>query len=111
MLEEIEHRLVAFDLYDHLFGDWLYRARMCWVAQHPMAKFIDDCTAIMMPVNVERFGEACRMTTGHRVLRLISRVVPRVTSMTPWYSPHRYEIPATVEKLSARLSAEASAVS
>lgn len=111
MLEEIEHRLVAFDLYQHLFGDWMYRARMCWVAQHHMATFIDDCTAIMMPVDVSRFGSTCRLTPVHRLLRLMSRMVPRAVSMMPGYSPHRYEIPAAVTRLSARLSAEATAVS
>jgi hypothetical protein len=26
MLEEVEHRNVAFDVYEHLYGDYLYRA-------------------------------------------------------------------------------------
>lgn len=111
MLEEIEHRHVAFDLYQHLYGDWLNRARMCWVAQHHMAKFIDDCTAIMSPVDVERHGPACALDMRSRAFRLLSRAVPRVLSMLPTYTPHRYEVPATVSRLSARLSAEATSVS
>lgn len=110
MLEEIEHRLVAFDLYQHLFGDRLNRARMCWVAQHHMAKFIKDCTAIMMPVDIERHGEACRLTGIYQVLKLIARLTPRFISMLPWYSPHRYVITDSVQRLSARLSAEATSV-
>jgi predicted metal-dependent hydrolase len=111
MLEEIEHRHVAFDLYQHLYGDWLYRARMCWIAQHHMATFIDDCTALMSPVDVERFGPECALTPKARAFRLLSRAVPRVRSMLPSYTPHRYEVPVSVSKLSARLSAEATSVS
>jgi uncharacterized protein len=111
MLEEIEHRNVAFDLYEHLYGGWLYRARMCWVAQHHMAKFIDDCTAIMMPVDVSRHGPACAVRPGHRLQRMLMRMVPRVKSMWPGYSPHRYVLPGNLERLSAKLSAQATSVS
>jgi predicted metal-dependent hydrolase len=107
MLEEIEHRNVAFDIYQHLYGSYLYRARMCWVAQHHMAKFIDDCTAIMSAVDMERYGEKCRITPRARVERLISRVVPRVMSMLPGYTPHKYQVPDAVAALSAQFSAQA----
>lgn len=111
MLEEIEHRHVAFDLYQHLHGEWLYRARMCWFAQHHMAKFIDDCTSLMSVVDVKRHGPQCALSTMDRALRLVSRVVPRVRSMWPTYTPHAYVVPSGVEALSARLSSEASSVS
>lgn len=111
MLEEIEHRNVAFDLYEHLFGGWLYRARMCWVAQRHMARFIDDCTAIMLPVDVRRHGPACAPRAGQRLQRLLMRGVPRVKSMLPTYTPHRYVLPRNVEQLSAKLSAQATSVS
>jgi len=104
MLEEIEHRNVAFDIYQHLYGDYLYRARMCWVAQHHMAKFIDDCTAIMSAVDVKRHGDACRITLRDRFERLISRMVPRVRSMLPGYTPHAYKVPARIARLSAQFS-------
>lgn len=110
MLEEIEHRNVAFDLYEHLFGGWLYRARMCWVAQHHMARFIDDCTAIMLPVDVARHGPTCALTAGQRLQRLLMRMIPRVKSMLPRYTPHRYELPDSVTRLSAKLSAQATSV-
>src|SRR5262245_40554155 len=57
MLEEIEHRNVAFDVYQHLFGDYVHRARMCWVSQSHMFRFIADCSALMSSVDVPRHGE------------------------------------------------------
>ena len=104
MLEEVEHRNDAFDIYQHLYGDYLYRARMCWVAQHHMAKFIDDCTAIMSAVDVQRYGETCRITPRERWQRLLSRMLPRVISMLPGYTPHHYVVPASVVALSAEFS-------
>ena len=35
LAEEIEHRNVAFDIYDHLYGSYGFRVKMCWIAQHP----------------------------------------------------------------------------
>jgi len=111
MLEEIEHRHVAFDLYQHLYGEWHYRARMCWVAQHHMAGFIDDCTAIMSPVDVKRHGPACALSAKDKALKLVMRMVPRVRSMWPTYTPHNYVVPGSVDALCARLSSEAASVS
>jgi predicted metal-dependent hydrolase len=111
MLEEIEHRNVAFDIYEHLFGSYLYRAWMCWVAQHHMARFIDDCTAIMSAVDVHRYGEDCRLTLRDRVERLVSRMVPRLRSMLPNYSPHAYEVPRRVAALSEKFTAMAESAS
>lgn len=107
MLEEIEHRNVAFDVYQHLYGDWLYRAKMCWVAQAHMAKFIDDCARIMSAADVPRHGDICRIGLRHHVLDLVTRLVPRVRSMWPSYTPHSYEMPKRVATLSARFTAQA----
>jgi len=107
MLEEIEHRNVAFDIYQHLYGDWLFRARMCWVAQAHMAKFIADCRRIMSTADVPRYGEICRIRGKDHLLGVLMRLVPRFRSMAPGYTPHRYELPAQVARLSARFTREA----
>jgi predicted metal-dependent hydrolase len=107
MLEEIEHRDVAFDVYQHLYGDWLYRARMCWVAQRHMAVFQDRCTALMSAVDVARFGERYRVKAKDRRRGMLMRAVPRLRSMLPTYTPHAYVVPPSVGALSARLTLEA----
>lgn len=109
MLEEIEHRNVAFDVYEHLFGDWLYRARMCWVAQAHMARFIDDCARIMSAADVPRHGERCRLHPKGRMQERVTRLVPRLRSMWPGYTPHAYTLPARITSLSAEFTARAEA--
>ncbi|HEY5646238.1 MAG TPA: hypothetical protein VIS76_09865, partial [Pseudomonadales bacterium] len=73
--------------------------------------FIDDCTKIMSAADVPRYGDACRITLKERLQRLAMRMVPRLNSMAPGYTPHRYEVPAQVERLSARFSAQAESAS
>ncbi|NJN52487.1 MAG: metal-dependent hydrolase [Gammaproteobacteria bacterium] len=111
MLEEIEHRNIAFDVYQHLYGTYWYRARMCWYAQRHMHGFIGDCTKLMVTADVPRHGERCRVSMKERLLRPISIAVPRVVSMLPGYTPHKYDVPQRVGALSTELSALAESAS
>jgi len=107
MLEEIEHRNVAFDIYQHLYGDYLYRAGMCWVAQSHILRFMADCAKIMSATDVRRHGQRCRVKP---VEKLVTRLMPwpkRLRSMMPGYTPHKYQVPDTVAELSARLTQQA----
>lgn len=107
MLEEIEHRNVAFDVYQHLYGNYLCRARMCWFSQHHMFKFFSDCEKIMCPPDIERHGERCRIRLKHRLSSLIITTPMRVRSMLPWYTPHAYRVPVELEALSAHFTQQA----
>jgi uncharacterized protein len=111
MLEEIEHRNVAFDIYQHLYGDYLYRARMCWVAQSHILRFIRDCRNIMSAADVERHGKLCRIKPVERVLLAANPLPKRARSMMPGYTPRRYRVPDSVGALSARYSEQADSVS
>lgn len=102
MLEEIEHRTVAFDIYQHLYGDYLYRARMCWYAQSHMQHFIADCVALMSAADVRRHGERCRVRGIERIAMALQPLPKRLRSMLPGYSPHHYRVPDSVSELSAR---------
>jgi len=104
MLEEVEHRNVAFDVYQHLYGDYLYRARMCWVSQHHMFRFIADCARLMSSADIARHGERCRITLRQKVLIASSRFGMRAHTMLPGYTPHRYDVPPDVAKLSAHFT-------
>ncbi len=104
MLEEIEHRNVAFDVYQHLYGNYMHRARMCWFAQHHMLKFLSDCEKIMCAADIPRHGERCCVRLKHRLLSRIVTTRMRAYSLMPWYTPHAYRIPRRVEALSAHFT-------
>jgi predicted metal-dependent hydrolase len=102
MLEEIEHRNVAYDIYQHLYGDYLYRARMCWFAQRHMQRFIADCVGLMSSFDVTRYGDRCRVSVLERLGMALMPWPKRLRSMLPGYSPHHYEVPESVAALSQR---------
>jgi hypothetical protein len=104
MLEEVEHRNVAFDVYQHLYGDYLFRARMCLVSQHHMFRFLADCRDIMSSFDVARYGERCRVTPRQRALMAWSQFGMRTRSMLPGYTPHKYAVPPSIAALSAHLT-------
>jgi predicted metal-dependent hydrolase len=104
MLEEVEHRNVAFDVYQHLYGDYLYRARMCWASQHHMFRFIAECARLMSSADVARHGKRCRITVRQRALVAASRLGMRMQTLLPGYTPHRYTMPANIAMLSAHFT-------
>lgn len=104
MLEEIEHRNVAFDLYEHLYGGHLYRARMCWIAQSHLLAFIRDCARIMSTADVPRHGERCRIKGIERTLLAMRPWRKRIRSMLPGYTPHDYRVPDMIDAIAARYS-------
>jgi len=111
LMEEIEHRTVAFDIYDHLYGDYLYRVKMCLIAQGHITRFIMDCTRIMSAYNVERFGKKYQISLPVRMFNQIGRVILTTRSCLPWYTPHRYVVPEGVESVSKHYSDIAQSVS
>jgi predicted metal-dependent hydrolase len=100
MVEEIEHRNVAFDVYQHLYGDYSYRARMCWSSQRHMFAFLGECSDIMSRADVARHGERCRITARQKALLATSRFGMRLRTMLPGYTPHRYIVPPAIAELS-----------
>jgi len=110
MLEEVEHRNVAYDVYEHLYGGYLHRARMCWVSQHHMFRFIADCTRIMSEFDIARHGERCRVTMRQKVLMANSRFGMRLRSMLPGYTPHHYTVPSNIAELSTHFTQLAQSV-
>jgi uncharacterized protein len=105
MLEEIEHRTVAFDLYRHLFGrDYWRRARMCRFSQGHMLRFQAECAGLMSAIDVPRHGERCRIRTRQRLQLVTFPIGMRLRSMLPGYSPHKHQVPPSIAGLSAHFT-------
>jgi len=104
MLEEVEHRHVAFDVYRYFYDDNLFRIRMCWFAQRHMFDFFRDCERLMSAVDIPRHGDRCRIRWKHRMLSGIATTRMRAKSMLPWYTPHAYRVPAGIAALSKRFT-------
>lgn len=111
MAEEVEHRNVAFDVYEHLFGDYWFRVKMCWTAQHHILDFITDVMAIMSPTDVKRYDKSYHSGPIDRALVWIVTAPMMIKTMLPWYSPHHYRVPENLQRVSAQLTAQAQSVS
>jgi predicted metal-dependent hydrolase len=115
MVEEIEHRAVAHDLYQHLFGtglaSWPHRAAMCGVAQRHIHRFIGDVMNLMSAVDIPRHGPRCRITPKARFWMAVAPIGMRLRTMRPGYSPADLEVPAFVGHFGADFSRRADAVS
>lgn len=101
MLEEVEHRNVAFDVYQHLYGSYAHRVRMCWFSRHHMFSFLSDAMKLMSATDMARHGDRCRIRLKHRLLSSVVTTRMRAKSMLPWYTPHSYQVPNNVQALSA----------
>jgi uncharacterized protein len=110
MLEEIEHRTVAFDLYQHLYGGYLYRVRMCWRSQGHMLRFLGECARLMSSVDVPRHGERCHITARQRFRLATFPFGMRLRSMLPNYTPRKHQVPESVAKLSEHFTQLAQSV-
>lgn len=100
MVEELEHRTIAFDLYNHLYGDYFYRARMCWFAQQHQEKFLTSCAQLMSDYDVQRYGSRCKMDKKLIRKMKLTKLMRSLKSMHPNYSPHNYIVPDEVHQLS-----------
>ncbi len=115
MVEEIEHRAVAHDLYQHLYGGGargaLHRAAMCWVAQRHIYRFVNDVIRLMSAADVPRHGPRCRITAKARFWMTLAPLAMRLRTMDPRYSPAELEVPAYVGHFGADFSRRAQAIS
>jgi predicted metal-dependent hydrolase len=110
LAEEFEHRCVAFDVYQVLFGSWLGRLRgFAFQTKHlqgfgrrVMAHMIrQDELAGRIPPRAERLAEAKRHERKQARYSL-----PRFArAMLPWHDPRRRAALAPAEHLLAQLAA------
>ena len=115
IMEEIEHRTVAFDIYEHVVGSYPYRLRIgLWAQSHfikwgtRLAKTMKDAD----PETMARFQEpdiaAARKKFNAHFWR---RGLPRLAkTYSPWYDPRKVDLPDAFQIARGRYSDLATAL-
>ena len=110
LLEELEHRTVAFDVYDHLYGGYAYRLIAGLYAQWHMSSFIRRVAQYMLeadPEAIERCGgqEALAAKRKESLLDLKKLFLPKLLkTYSPRYTPHDIPFEKELEDMAIRLS-------
>lgn len=110
LTEELEHRTVAFDVWEHLYGDYPYRVKMCWIAQWHVFRFMWETASLMSRVDTLRHGPRYRIPPVKKFGFLALAFAQFLITYMPNYSPHKLRISPAVEKLAERYTAQAESV-
>jgi uncharacterized protein len=101
LVEELEHRTVAFDVYENVSGGYLYRLVIGLFAQWHLSRFIRRVVQVMVNTDPEVFrqkygGELeTRARMGPRFAQMRRLFLPKLlATYLPWYTPHRIPMPA-----------------
>lgn len=117
LVEELEHRTVAFDVYDHLYGDYPYRLIAGLYAQWHMSSFIRKVTNSMLaavPEVVEQFGGKAGRSERRRAQAPAVRklLLPKLLkTYRPSYTPHDIPFETELQQMAAELNQIARATS
>ncbi len=115
IMEELEHRSVAFDVYEHVVGSWFYRMRMSlWAQKHYMG-WVNRFADVMKAGEADLFARyqtpeivAERKAFNRHYLR---RGIPRVlATYLPWYDPSKVDLPPQYEDARVHYSHVATAL-
>jgi len=113
LVEELEHRTVAFDIYQHVCGGYAYRLIAGLYAQWHMGSFIYRVMRYMLeadPAAVERCGGEAGLRAKRReiVPQLKKLLLPKLLkTYSPRYTPHDIPFDAELEEMAAQFSAMA----
>ena len=113
LIEELEHRTVAFDIYDDLCGGYAYRLTCGLYAQFHMARFIYRAVTYMLeadPETVARHGgrEAQKRRIREQLSLMRQHLLPKLLrTYLPSYTPHDIEFSEEMAELAEAYSARA----
>jgi predicted metal-dependent hydrolase len=114
LVEELEHRTVAFDVYEHVAPGWLYRLVVGMFAQRHLNRFVRRAARLLAEADRAtfraRYGGRLRAWTRIRPLfgQTLRRFFPKVlATYLPWYTPRRIPMPEGVRAILDRYTARA----
>jgi hypothetical protein len=106
LVEELEHRTVAFDVYDHLHGGYFYRLAVGLFAQWHLNRFVFRVVDAMLAVDREGFRRKYggRLRAWGRIWFIFRLAVPGLfprilATYLPWYTPHTIPMPEAARAL------------
>jgi predicted metal-dependent hydrolase len=114
LVEELEHRTVTFDVYQHVCRGFFHRLRIGLFAQWHMCGFVLGVARLMKRAEGQglysRFGGrwgSCKRVgalLGLAVLHLLPKLV---NTHMPWYSPHHIDMPEDARAFAAEYTERA----
>lgn len=113
LVEELEHRTVAFDVYDRIAGEYPYRLAVGVFAQGHLFRFMMRVTEAMLaadPRMESTYGGAAGRKAREPRLRtlLFRKLLPKVVgTWSPWYTHHDIAMPEAVRELARRYTESA----
>jgi uncharacterized protein len=113
LVEELEHRTVAFDVYEHVGSGYLYRSAVSMFAQWHLLRFMQGVMKYLLradPGAFERYGGASKHRARVAALNARSRrdLLGRwLRTYGPWYTPHTIAMPEKALALAQRFDGEA----
>lgn len=114
-IEELEHRTVAFDVYEHVHGRWLYRLGVGMFAQLHLLRFVYRSALAIIAADPgweerNRAGRWGRMWAFWK--KATFRLLPKVVlTWMPWYDPRRIAFTAQMKGLADGYTAIAKSTS
>jgi hypothetical protein len=100
LVEELEHRTVTFEAYDHIFGNYPYRLAVGLYAQRHFFGYVRRFAECLLAGDPEALPRAQAQQeawaeVGRTGKRMVRTLVPRLLSTyTPWYHPRKIAMPA-----------------
>ena len=112
LAEEIEHRSVTFDVYDKIFGSYLYRLRVgSWAQSHYLGYAFRFAHILWQELSDDPnrhdhehnpWGTKRKVLKAHWQSGLVQRVLK---ATPPWYDPKKIDTPASVAAALAKYDA------
>lgn len=115
VMEELEHRSVAFDVYHHVHGSYFYRVKTgLWAQRHYFA-WVERFASIMRTAEADLIARyqtpeiIAERTAYNRAFRRRSTPMLLATYM-PWYNPAKVKVPAAFAAAQQQFTARATSL-
>ncbi len=110
LLEELEHRTVTFEAYDHICGSYPYRLAVGLFGQRHFFGYVKRFTECLLEGDPEALPRAQAQKEEWAEIQRAGRkmslkLIPRVlATYLPWYHPAKIAMPRDLRKWSAEYS-------